>query len=243
MADEHAALDQKRRGYLRVIRGADTFDKFKALQRELTEQKAELTYLDKQYEKLQAVAKLSAQIDELERERSKAVTEIKTGLHRGSPIQKRVALEFNNFVRRLLDCNAQFYITQNKHGNLEFKIETELRGAEGKVSSQSEGKSYKQLICALFDLALLKVYEEARFYHFVYHDGVLEGLDNRTKLTFLEIVTEVIRDRRIQYIFSAIDTDLPRDDEDHKVPFSPREIVLALHDEGDEGRLFKMPEF
>jgi uncharacterized protein YydD (DUF2326 family) len=90
---------------------------------------------------------------------------------------------------------------------------------------------------------MLKIYERAPFYHFVYHDGVLEGLDNRKKIAFLEIVREAIADRGIQYIFSAIDTDLPRDDEDRKISFSPREIVLALHDEGDEGRLFKMPEF
>jgi uncharacterized protein YydD (DUF2326 family) len=40
-------------------------------------------------------------------------------------------------------------------------------------------------ICALFDLALLKVYESAPFFHFVYHDGVLEGLDDRKKIAFL----------------------------------------------------------
>lgn len=47
----------------------------------------------------------------------------------------------------------------------------------------------------------------------------------------------------IQYIFTVIDTDLPRDSSDDKIIFSDEEIILELHDDGDDGRLFKMPAF
>src|SRR5438270_10878044 len=92
-------------------------------------------------------------------------------------------------------------------------------GQAGIPSSQSEGTSYKKLICALFDLALLKVYEDAPFFHFVYHDGILEGLDDRKKMALLSIVREQTASKKIQYILSVIDSDIPRNAEGARVEF------------------------
>jgi uncharacterized protein YydD (DUF2326 family) len=100
------------------------------------------------------------------------------------------------------------------------------------------------MLCALFDLAVLKALEDAPFYHFVYHDGIFEGLANNMKLRLLELVREIISTGKIQYIFSIIDTDLPRRIEDQtQIRFDQSEIVLSLNDQGDQGRLFKMPPF
>ena len=81
------------------------------------------------------------------------------------------------------------------------------------------------------------------FYHFVYHDGILEGLDNRKRRILLDLLREIADKYKIQFILSAIDSDLPRDDKDKKIEFSPKEIVLKLSDEGTKGRLFRMEEF
>jgi uncharacterized protein YydD (DUF2326 family) len=40
-----------------------------------------------------------------------------------------------------------------------------------------------------------------------------------------------------------IDDDIPRDDQDKKMEFDAAEIVRELHDQGDDGRLFRMPRF
>jgi uncharacterized protein YydD (DUF2326 family) len=69
-------------------------------------------------------------------------------------------------------------------------------------------------------------------------------LDNRVKLRLLELVREIVAAGGLQYILSVIDSDLPRDIENEKqIPFASREIVLALNDQGDGGRLFKMAPF
>lgn len=100
------------------------------------------------------------------------------------------------------------------------------------------------MLCALFDLAVLKALENTPFYHFVYHDGIFEGLANNMKLRMLELLREITKNGKIQYIFSIIDTDLPRKVEDQtQIRFDAAEIVLALNDQGDKGRLFKMPPF
>jgi uncharacterized protein YydD (DUF2326 family) len=127
----------------------------------------------------------------------------------------------------------------NTSGNFDYTIGLGQPGQTGKTSSQGEGTSYKKLVCALFDLALLKVYEHASFFHFVYHDGIFEGLDDRKKLALLEVVREQISSKTTQYILTLIASDLPRED----ALFSEDEVVLRLHDAGADGRLFKMAEF
>jgi uncharacterized protein YydD (DUF2326 family) len=92
-------------------------------------------------------------------------------------------------------------------------------------------------------LALLKVYEDTSFFHFVYHDGIFEALDDRKKLALLSVIREQIASKKLQYILTLIDSDTPRDSEQKRIEFGEDEIVLHLHDEGNDGRLFKMAEF
>jgi uncharacterized protein YydD (DUF2326 family) len=111
------------------------------------------------------------------------------------------------------------------------------------VSSQSEGTSYKKLLCALFDIALLEVMADRPFYHFVYHDGILEGLDTRKRQILLDLLRQIAKKHKLQYILSAIDSDLPRDENDNRIQFPPREVVLELSDQDSKGRLFRVGEF
>jgi uncharacterized protein YydD (DUF2326 family) len=90
---------------------------------------------------------------------------------------------------------------------------------------------------------LLEVYKDAPFFHFVFHDGVLEGLDNRKKESLLDLIREQIADNRIQYILTVIEADLPRGTDGNLINFDESEVVLRLHDEGTGGRLFRMGEF
>jgi uncharacterized protein YydD (DUF2326 family) len=76
------------------------------------------------------------------------------------------------------------------------------------------------------------------FPRFAYHDGVLESLDDRKK----ELLISVLRrytEMGIQSIATLIDSDLPKRLADQPF-FETEEIVLLLHDEGENGRLFKM---
>ncbi|MBN9362597.1 MULTISPECIES: DUF2326 domain-containing protein [unclassified Devosia] len=242
LRSERAIEDAKRQEYQSILRGSVTLEKFKALQRNLADQRAELTYLEGQRDRLSAIADLESEISALKRDRSLVVDEIKAIVSRGTAARQKIAENFNAFCRRVLDHEGLFYVRQNATGNVEFPVELKERGS-AKASRQSEGKSYKQLLCALFDLSILKAYEDAAFYHFVYHDGILEGLDDRKKRLFLEVVHDVIRTGKTQYILSVIDADVPRDADGKRIEFSSDEIVLRLNDSGDDGRLFKMAEF
>ncbi len=243
LLDRKVDLDRKRSLKLRTLRSTDTFEKFKILQKDLSEQRAQLVYLEEQRKRVQQVAEVARKMRESERDRGRVVDEIKALVEAETPIYRRFQSIFNSYCQRILNHDAVFYFRVNSNNNFDYEIGLSLPGKTGVASSLSDGTSYKKLICALFDLALLKVYENAPFFHFVYHDGVMEGLDNRKKRELLALIRETIGDRNIQYIMTLIKSDLPRDDEDQAIEFSDEEIVLRLHDEGSEGRLFKMAEF
>jgi uncharacterized protein YydD (DUF2326 family) len=227
---------------LLIIRNADTFKKFKLLQSELADQRVELAYLEGQLKKMDAVAEIERNIRSLRKRREDQATAIELSLQRGSGIKTSITQLFSRYVRRVLNIHGEFIVTQNRSGNIEFEVKT--KDAVGNDTSQSDGHTYRRLLCALFDLATLKALESLQFYHFVYHDGIFEGLDNRVKLRLLELIRECIGSGNIQYIFSVIESDLPRSLEtDLPLAFTDDEVVLVLHDRGDGGRLFKMPPF
>ena len=126
-----------------------------------------------------------------------------------NPIFEEFARVFNSYCQRVLNHKGIFYFFVNSHNNFDYHIGLGISGQTGKTSSQGEGTSYKKLVCALFDLALLHVYQDAPFFHFVFHDGVLEALDNRKKEALLNIVREELMDGKTQYILTLIQADLP----------------------------------
>ena len=241
--ERKSALDMHREQQLRILRNTNTFDKFKALQKELTKQRADLVYLEQQHTKLESMADTARQVREHERERGRIVDEIKTMVARPTTVFENFRKTFNEYCQRVMNHEGLFFFFVNSNNNLDYDIKLGLPGQKGKVSSQSDGTSYKKLVCAIFDLALLKVYEDASFFHFVYHDGVFEALDDRKKVAFLDLVREQTTAKKTQYIMTVIASDLPRTETGKVVNFPEDEIVLRLHDDGIEGRLFKMGEF
>lgn len=238
-----AELDSQRETHLRVIRGTDTFEKFKELQKSFSEQKAQLVYMEAQREKLEQVAEIARQVREAERDRGRVVDEIKAMVAKPTKPFERFRSTFNSYCQRVLNHDGIFFFKVNASNNFDYQIGLSLPGQTGATSSLSEGTSYKKLLCVLFDLALLKVYEDAQFFHFVYHDGVFEALDDRKKVALLSVIREQVASKKTQYIMTLIDSDLPRDADDQRVEFRDNEIVLRLHDSGKDGRLFKMAEF
>jgi uncharacterized protein YydD (DUF2326 family) len=234
-------LDRQRQRHLSVLRSTDAFEKFKELQREVTKQSANLVYLGEQRKKLEAVVATATELREAERDRGRATDEIKAMIQRQAPVYERFSQIFNSYCQRVLNHAGIFHFRVNTSGNLDYTIG--LSNEMGTLSSQSEGTSYRKLVCALFDLALLRVYDQQSFFRFVYHDGVLEGLDDRKKIALLDVVREQIVSSNSQYILTLIDSDVPRDAAGKRIPFEDNEIVLRLHDGGAEGRLFRMAEF
>lgn len=128
-------------------------------------------------------------------------------------------------------------MSPNKEGHLEFKAE--ILDKSGNTTSADLGHTYRKLLCIAFDMALLRARLDHKFPRFVYHDGVFESLDPRKKQNLLAEIRKYT-EMGIQSISTLIDSDSPEPSKDEDRAFTTEEIVLTLHDESIDGRLFRM---
>ncbi len=148
-----------------------------------------------------------------------------------------IRLYFSAFVESVISHKALLSVSPNKEGHLDFKAE--ILDSAGNATSADLGHTYRKLLCVAFDLAMLRAHLDEKFPRFVFHDGVLESLDDRKKLNLIAALREY-SELGIQSIITLIDSDLPPREADNKPLFDEAEVILTLHDEGEEGRLFKM---
>ncbi len=230
-------LETMKSELLSVLKDKDSYGKFKFYQKSLAKIDAEIARLEEKLENLDKVGELEMQIEILN-ETLKAQTEAIRGLiDRHNIAFKNIRLRFNRIIRAVLNVPAIIFISPNKERNVEFHAEIQnLENME--MTAEGYGTTYKKLLCMAFDLSVLVTYSERSFYRFVYHDGALEGLDNRKKVNFLNVVRRICQDNDLQYILTVIDSDIPCDDMGKLVDFSDHEVVLRLHDRDDSGRLF-----
>ena len=143
---------------------------------------------------------------------------------------------FSQFVRQVLDKEGRISTEQNKEGNLAYHAG--FVDGDYNYTSESDGCSYKKILCMGYDLAVNIAYQNQGFVRFIYHDGGLETLDSRKKIEFLKYARTIPELHGTQYILTLIDSDLP-----DGVEFTKEEIALTLHDDGNDGLLFKMPSW
>jgi len=234
------SLNIKRSQALYFLKDSGVIDKYKTLSNKLIKLDAELLTLKNQEAKLieyeEVKTKEKTLQGKIDANRISIANNVKESKHKES-IYSQIKLNFNAIIKTVLEKEALISINQNEAGNLEFK--EEILDTKGNETSESDGHTYKKLLCMAFDLAVNKVYMKKNYTHFIYHDGFLEKIDNRKKEKFIKLVRNMSKDN-FQYIGTLIDSELPNGD---RSIFQDDEIVLTLHDDGDDGKLFKIPSW
>jgi uncharacterized protein YydD (DUF2326 family) len=237
------ALGRQRSEMLSFLSGTDVFEKYKAISSEIVILKADITFLSRQRDFLRRVQELRTGIRVLNEERTHLQTQIEDEIEQKNSdkasLFSSIRLFFSDFIEKVIDRKALLSVSTNNLGHLEFKVE--ILDESGNSTSADSGHTYRKLLCIAFDLAILRAHINQMFPRFVYHDGIFESLDDRKKENLLEVIRQYT-DIGIQSIITTIDSDLPiRDTQSSEPVFDGEEIVLSLHDESDQGRLFKMP--
>jgi uncharacterized protein YydD (DUF2326 family) len=137
----------------------------------------------------------------------------------------------------VIDRKALLSVSPNKYGHLEFRAE--ILDASGNATSADLGQTYRKLLCIAFDMAVMRAHMDDKFPRFIYHDGVFESLDDRKKENLLNVIHRYVN-FGVQQIITLIDSDLPPRIKQDGPVFDDEEITLTLHDENEQGRLFKM---
>jgi uncharacterized protein YydD (DUF2326 family) len=238
------SLGKRRSEMLAFLSATDVFSKYKQISSELVTLRADILSLERQRGFLHRLQELRSDIRTLTEERGHLQTAIEANVEAQNSDRQslfsRIRIFFNEIVEEVIDRKALLSVSPNQQGHLEFKAE--ILDEAGNATSADMGHTYRKLLCVAFDLAVLRAHLDEKFPHFVYHDGVLESLDDRKKENLLDVIRRYT-ELGIQAIITLIDSDLPARSDDRPPVFDDTEIVLSLNDEGDQGRLFRMPSW
>ena len=235
------ALGKRRSDLLSFLSATDIFAKYKQVTDDLVNLRADIETLERQRGFLRRLQDLRTNIRNLSEERTHLQAQIEANVEAQSgdsdSLFSSIRLFFSEIVEEVTSHKALLSVYVNKEGHLEFK--GEVLNDAGKATSADLGHTYRKLLCIAFDLAVLRAHLDEKFPRFVFHDGVFESLDDRKKANLLAVIRQYA-DLGLQPIITLIDSDAPPPSESGKPVFTPEEIVVTLHDEGDDGRLFRM---
>lgn len=238
---ELSTLGKRRSEMLGFLSSTDIFSKYKSIADELVGLRADITTLDRQRGFLHRLQELRAEIRALNEECTHLQSQIEADVEAQSAdpdsLFSSIRLFFSEIIEDAIAHKALLSVYANKEGHLEFKAE--ILDEAGNATSADLGHTYRKLLCIAFDLAVIRAHLGDRFPQFVYHDGVFESLDDRKKANLLKVIREY-SDLGIQSVITLIDSDMPPHIEEDGQVFSAEEIILLLHDEGPDGRLFRM---
>jgi uncharacterized protein YydD (DUF2326 family) len=234
-------LGKRRSEMLAFLRDADVFTKYRQVSDELVSLRADITSLERQRGFLHRLQEMRTQIRQLTEEKGHLQAQIEENVERQNSDStsqfSAIRLFFSEIIEDVIDRKALLSVAPNQHGHLEFRAEILDEG--GNATSADQGHSYRKLLCVAFDMAVLRAHLDRLAPRFAYHDGVFESLDDRKKVNLLAVVREYAA-LGLQFVITLIDSELPEKAEGEAGMFEDEEIVLLLHDEGQNGRLFKM---
>ena len=238
---QNSSLAKRRQDILKILGGTDSLQKFKDLQKELDEDRAAVELLREKSQRLEALIAAQSKCRETRKRVDKLTASIEEAIRESNERYEGIRHTFTRIISTILHRTALIFVSTNDNGNMEFRAE--FNDSNDLHTDEDRGTTFRKLLCIGFDLAVLISYSNERFFHFVYHDGALENLQDKLKLALLKVIRDTCDEHKIQYIFSCLSEDLPTNEEAAEVCPSDDEIVLKLHDGGDAGRLFKMNSF
>lgn len=241
IAEELDDLGKHRAAVLGFLSTTDVFAKYKQVTNDLVTLRADIATLERQRGFLGRLQELRGEIRALTEEcvhlQSQIEANVESQNSDKTSLFSSIRLYFSEIVEEVLAHKALLSVSPNSSGHLEFKAE--ILDDKGQATSADRGHTYLKLLCVAYDLAVLRAHLSDRFPHFVYHDGVFESLDDRKKANLLAVIRKYA-DLGVQHVITLIDSDMPPPEAKDKPVFAPDEVVLTLHDEGPEGRLFRM---
>lgn len=216
-------LNQEKESILSFLRETDTFAKYKSLQNEIIKLDDQINQFKIKLESLGTAENYERKIESLKRESRDIAENIKATIDSGSVIFSSINNIFKDIYYKVMLHKAILVVRPNKEGNPDFSSIIIDNKDEDQLIGQGDGYSATKIQCASFVLSLLSVYSKERFFRFAYHDGIIEGCGDNPKINFFNEARAVCDKYGIQYIISAIKSDIP-----NKFEFGDDEIVCQL---------------
>ncbi len=233
-------LNEQRAKALTSLTDNESLSKYKRHTKQLVSRQTDLETLRRTENVLSELADKRKEIKAKKKELETVSAALEKDVNEQPVRYKNIRHYLDQIVKKVVDKHGNLYSRVNSKGHLEFDVD--VLDDAAKPTSAGQGYSYGRLLCIAFDLAIMRAYINEPFPHFVFHDGLLETLDDRKKLNLIDVSREYCR-LGVQHIVTVIESELPRMSNGRKFAFTADETILVLTDEGDRGRLFKMPSW
>jgi uncharacterized protein YydD (DUF2326 family) len=234
-------LNKRKEELLSFIQDTDSFKKFKNHQKNLVKTEGQLFSIKEKINKIDTIIQKEEEIKGLEETIQGTVQQLKQlyGSTEKNIRYSEIRTKFSEYYKAIMDESANISWQINSNNNVDFiQPKVHSKKDEQKETAKDEGNTYKKLLCVTFDLAILTIYNSESYFRFVYHDDVLSQQDDRLKNRLIELTKTLTSQFNLQYILSAIKSDLPHNENDEIVYFNDEDIVLRLHDREESGTLF-----
>lgn len=237
-----SSLNTTRSEQIQFLRETEIVKKYKISNGQIAQIKGDIEYLHKSKDDLEKILNLQKEKTDLKKLHDSIEIKMQENvLHVNQSTDSlfsQIRIYFNEIINKVLDREGSLNVYLNGEGNLEFNAT--YRDKSGADTSEGDGHSYKKLLCFAFDLAVSRTYSNKNYPKFLYIDGVFDNFDIRKKQNALNVLREYCG-YGIQIIITTIESEISELSLDDKPIFSDNEIILTLHDDGEDGRLFKIP--
>ncbi len=234
-------LNIQQENLLSFLKDTDIFKRLKFYQKELAKLESELIQLKERLKTIDIIVQENNKKEELKKEIENTIKEIRDISNHTENNEKYKSIRklFSKYFYDVMDEDTYISWSINSNNNVDFKPPViKTKDKLSKDTAKDEGRTYKKILCVIFDIAILVSYNLESYFRFVYHDDVLSQQDNGIKIRLLKLIDIVTSTYDIQYILSVIKSDLPTNSDDNLVYFSKNEIVLELNDKNESGTLF-----
>lgn len=227
-------IEQEKSLILMEITNKSSYEKFKTYQKQLAKTEAYILNLENKLEQIGNMSRIQKELSEIEEQIKLKVAELKKVIYAQN--HRYIRKLFNDFTIKVLNAPSILSVKTNKANSIDFEADYQNK-EDLSITDLSKGFTYKKILCAAFDVALLQHYNDKSFYRFVYHDGILDSLDIRKKETYIQHIRNVVSEYNIQYILTIIESETSGIGQVFN--FTDDEIRLRLSDESCETKLFR----
>ncbi|WP_332453641.1 DUF2326 domain-containing protein [Chryseobacterium aquaticum] len=234
-------LNYKKEELLSFLKDTDVFRRLKFYQKELAKLESELIKLTERLRIIDVIIEKENKKQDLNKSIEDTIKEIRDISNHTEKNDKYRLIRglFSKYFLEVMDEDTYISWSINSNNNVDFKPPViKTKDSLSKDTAKDEGRTYRKILCIIFDLAILVAYNIESYFRFVYHDDVLSQQDNGIKVRLLSLISTITKTHDIQYILSVIKSDLPMDQDDNPIYFSSSDIVLELNDKDESGTLF-----
>ncbi|RYJ39715.1 putative ATP-binding protein [Flavobacterium anhuiense] len=234
-------LNSKKEDLLSFLTDTDTFRKLKEYQKELAKLESDLIQLKERLKIIDLIINKDEAKESLKNDIESTIKQIRNFSNNTEKNEKykRIRDLFSKYFLYVMNEDTYISWSINSNNNVDFKPPiVKTKDLLSKDTAKDEGRTYRKILCVVFDLAILVAYNIESYFRFVYHDDVLSQQDNGIKIRLLNLISDITKSNDIQYILSVIKSDLPINANDELVYFDKSNIVLELNDRNETGTLF-----